>query len=281
MITAVGLVGLGKMGLPMARHLLAKGFSVAGHDISAERVEEAAALGVTACASPRDVAERSDLVIVVVGFDHEVMAVLEGDTGIFAGLRDGAVIGIASTVSLDTMAAIGRATAGLGRNAVALDIPICRGEPAAEAGTLLLLAGGDAEAHARCRPAFEAFASDIHLLGALGAGQVGKLVNNLLLWACISANHEGLKLGEALGVDAGLLREALLKSSGSNWALETWDRPRTMPWAEKDMTIVMQEADMARLSLPVSAVVKEAIKAIKVERDLPTPGATGAPRIGR
>jgi 3-hydroxyisobutyrate dehydrogenase-like beta-hydroxyacid dehydrogenase len=281
MILKVGVLGLGKIGLPMARHLLANGFSVAGYDLDDTRLEAAAKLGATTCASPCEVAEQSDLVIVVVGFDHEVMAVLGGDDGVYSGLRDGAVIAVASTVTLDTMAEIGRAAADLDRKIGVLDIPICRGEPAAEAGKLLLLAGGDAETYERCRPAFATFASDSYLLGGLGAGQVGKLVNNLLLWACISANHEGLKLGQALGVDGDLLREALLKSSGSNWALETWDRPRAMPWAEKDMSIVMQEADRARLSLPVCGVVKEAIKAIKIERDLPTPGVTGGPRIGQ
>ena len=79
-----------------------------------------------------------------------------------------------------------------------------RGEPAAEAGELLVMVGGDTEAFESCKPALASFASSIFYLGQLGAGQVGKMVNNLILWSCISANHEGLKLAERLGVDPGV-----------------------------------------------------------------------------
>lgn len=281
MIKSVGIIGLGKMGHPMARHLLAGQFEVFGFDIDPAKIEAAKLLGVSMCASPAQLADNSDLVIVIVGFDSEVMSVLRGKDGVFQNLRKGAVIGIASTVTIDTMNAIAVEVDGLDKGAAVLDIPICRGEPAAEAGTLLMLVGGEQEPAERCHAAFSTFSSDIHHLGNLGAGQAGKLVNNLLLWSCISANYEGLKLGEALGLDPKRLREALVKSSGRNFALETWDRPRAMPWAEKDMTIVMQEADRMRLSLPTCAVVKEVVKGIKIERGLPTPGVVCEPPIAQ
>ena len=103
-------------------------------------------------------------------------------------------------------------------------------------------------------------------LGEAGAGQTGKMVNNLILWACISANYEGLKLGEKLGVDRAAMREMLLSSSGENWPLRTGAGDRPMPWAEKDMMIVLDEADAARVSLPLCGTIKEVIKGIKVER---------------
>ena len=103
------------------------------------------------------------------------------------------------------------------------------------------------------------------------SAQVGKLVNNLILWACMSANREGLMLGEALGVDPEILREALLSSSAQNWSMEHRAEESGSPWAEKDMMIVLDEADRARLSLPVSGVVKEAIKQLKIERGDPMP----------
>lgn len=271
MIRRIGMIGLGKMGLPMSRHLIARGFAVAGYDLSAERCAMAADLGVTLCADPRAVAERSDLVIVVVGFDAEVFAVLQGPQGVYAGLAAGGIVAISSTVLPETMTRIAAEVAALDRGIGVIDIPTCRSERAAEKGTLLVLGGGDAVLFDRCRPAFETFATDIDLLGGIGAGQVGKLINNLLLWACISANYEGLKLGEALGVDPEKLRLALLKSSGQNWALETWLEPRPMPWAEKDMTIVAREADRVRVSLPLCGVVKEVVKGIKIERGLPAP----------
>ena len=267
----VGVIGLGKMGLPMARHLAAKNFSVHAYDLDEKRRESAQAVGANIYASPADVARVSDIVIVVVGFDNEVMEVVDGPGGLLSGARDGLVIAVASTVSIETMHTIAALQGVTARRIGVLDIPLCRGEPAAESGQLLLMAGGDAATFERCKPAFAAFANDQYLLGKLGSGQVGKMINNLLLWSCVSANHEGLKLGEALGVQSETLRQALLKSSGANWALETWLQPRPMPWAEKDMAIVMEEADNARLSLPLCGTVREVIKGIKIEKGLPPP----------
>ena len=101
------------------------------------------------------------------------------------------------------------------------------------------------------------------------------MVNNLILWACISANDEGFKLAQKLGVEREALRTALLESSADNWSLETRPEEKPMPWAEKDMTIVLKEADAARLSLPLCGVIKEVIKTVKLERGWPTPKAPG------
>nr|WP_255520294.1 NAD-binding protein [Ramlibacter aurantiacus] len=109
-------------------------------------------------------------------------------------------------------------------------------------------------------------------MGALGAGQIGKLVNNLILWACMSANYEGLKLASALGVEPEALRRVLVQSSASNWSLQTRADEKPVPWAEKDMTIVLKEADLAHVSLPLCGVVKEVIKGFKIERGLPLLG---------
>ena len=97
------------------------------------------------------------------------------------------------------------------------------------------------------------------------------MVNNLLLWACTAANDEGLRLGQALGVDPRRLREALLHGSGTNWSLESGAGERPMPWAEKDMSIVLHEADLARLSLPLSGTVKEVIKGLKIRKGYEMP----------
>jgi 3-hydroxyisobutyrate dehydrogenase-like beta-hydroxyacid dehydrogenase len=269
MIKTVGVVGLGKMGLPMARHLIARGFTVCGFDPFPPAIEAAAHLGVEMPGTLRAVAAMSDLVLVVVGFDDEVHQVLRAEDGLLAGARPGTVIAVASTVTPGTMQEIAEA-ARVGQVEV-LDVPMCRGEPAAEAGKLLVMVGGDKVAFERCRPALSAFADSIFHLGDVGAGQVGKMINNLLLWAAIAANTEGLKLADSLGVEPEALRQALLLSSGNNWALETWAQPRAMPWAEKDMAIVMQEADRARLSLPLCGVIREVIKGIKIERGLPPP----------
>ena len=271
-VKRVGIVGLGKMGLPMARHLRKAGFEVSACDIDTAAQAQAKSAGITVVASPGQVAANSDFVIVVVGFDSEAEAVVLGAGGISASARPGLMVGIASTVAPRTMAKIAGKLAGSG--VTLLDMPITRGEGAAEAGKLLVMVGGDAEAFAACKPALQSFANSIYHVGDLGAGQTGKMVNNLILWACISANHEGFKLAEKLGVDKERLREALLDSSASNWALETQPEKQPMPWAEKDMRIVLSEADRLRLSVPLCGVITEVVKGVKFERGWPTPGVS-------
>lgn len=269
-IRNVGIIGLGKMGLPMARLIRERGFAVTGYDVALPALKAAAGVGIAAVNSPKAVAAASDLVIVVVGFDSEVEAVMFGDNGALAGAADGSVIAIASTIAPATMRKLARRCAD--RPAVMLlDIPLCRGEQAAERGKLLIMGGGDKTAFDACRPVFAAFADAVFHLGSVGAGEVGKMVNNLILWACISANDEGLKLGHKLGVERDALREALVASSASNWALASRIEEQPMPWAEKDMTIVLKEADRLRMSVPLCGVVKEVVKTVKFERNYPTP----------
>lgn len=275
-IRKVGLIGLGKMGLPMARHLAAEGFAVTGFDVNPAANAKARAVGAKTVKSPAQVGAASDLVIVIVGFDSEVDKALFGPSGIMAGAKPGLTVAIASTISPSYMRELPERAArakGRKKKVTFVDAPLCRGEPAAEAGELLLLGGGDEAVFERCRPAFETFATSIHYLGGLGAGQVGKMVNNLILWACISANDEGLKLARTLGVEQEPLRRALLQSSARNWALEMHNVDLPMPWAEKDMSLVLHEADEARVSLPLCGVIKEVIKRIKVERGQPYPRA--------
>jgi 3-hydroxyisobutyrate dehydrogenase-like beta-hydroxyacid dehydrogenase len=271
-IRNIGVIGLGKMGMPMARLLRERGFTVTGYDVALPVVKAAAGNGIQPVNSPKAVAAASDLTIIAVGFDSEVEAVMFGDNGALAGASDGSVIAIASTVAPATMRKLKRRCAH--RPAVALlDIPLCRGEQAAERGKLLIMGGGDKAAFDACRPAFAAFADAVFHLGPLGSGEVGKMVNNLILWACISANDEGLKLGNKLGVDRDTLREALVASSASNWALASRIEEQPMPWAEKDMTIVLKEADLLRMSVPLCGVVKEVVKTVKFEHNWPTPHA--------
>jgi len=263
-IKTVGMVGLGKMGNPMARLLASKGFAAVGYDPSAAACKASAAHGVTIASSASDLATKCDLVIVVAAFEHQVEDALFGKNGIVEGAKKGLIVGIASTISPKGMRDFGKRLSEKG--IVPLDIPLCRGEPFAEAGTLLIIGGGDKAAFERCRPAFETFATSVYHLGDVGAGQVGKMVNNLILWACISANYEGLKIGDKLGVDREAMRTMLLDSSAQNWALGSGAGDRPMPWAEKDMMIVLEEADAARISLPLCGSIKEVIKGIKVER---------------
>lgn len=257
------------MGAPMARHLIAKGYNVAGYDPVDAARRAALGLGVTVLDSPREVARASDVAIVVVGFDHEVEGAIYGPNGIMEGARPGLIVAIGSTVAPRYSQRLAQRLRE--KEVVLLDIPLARGEAAAVAGKLLIYGAGDEAAFEACRPAFSAFASDIFHLGAAGAGQVGKMVNNLLLWACTSANDEGLRLGESLGVSAEKLRVALRAGSGQNWAMDNRADLSGMPWAEKDMSIVLHEADLARLALPLCGTVKETIKDLKIRMGLGLP----------
>lgn len=270
-IRTVGILGLGKMGCPMARHIIAGGYRVVGYDPVAEACRAAAAHGARIAGSAREVAQASELVIIVVGFDSEVEDVLFGKDGVLAGARPGLVVALGSTVAPRYAKRLAQRLAE--RGVVLLDIPLTRGEAAAVSGKLLILGAGDEARFEACRPVFASFASDVFYLGPAGAGQVGKMVNNLILWACMAANDEGLRLGSALGVDPEKLRAALHHSSAQNWSMDTRAEQSGMPWAEKDMTIVLAEADHARLSLPLCGTIKEVIKGLKIRMGLGMPAA--------
>lgn len=260
----IGIVGIGKMGRPIARYMIAGGFAVCGFDPAIAACERAAALGIRILPSPKQVARESDLVVILVGSEAQVDEVIFGDEGLLAGAAAGLVLAVGSTVAASYVRDVGRRVAKRGVRLV--DIPVTRGEAAAENAELMVLGGGDEEVFSACRPVLTTFASDIFHLGPLGAGQVGKMVNNLILWACMAANDEGLRLAQAFGLDPDQLRRALVASSAQNWSLTTRADEKPVPWAEKDMTIVLHEADEARLSLPLCGCIKEVIKGFKLRK---------------
>ncbi|NBY70990.1 MAG: NAD(P)-dependent oxidoreductase [Betaproteobacteria bacterium] len=269
-IHTVGLLGLGKMGAPMAGHLIRKGFKVVGFDPTPAAGDHAKTLGVHMVPSPAEVARQSDLVLVVVGFDSEVEDAIWGPEGVMQGAAPGLIVALGSTVSPSYAQTLGFQL--LQKHITLLDIPLTRGEAAAISGKMLILGAGEPQAFEACRPVFDTFASDIfHLGDTAGAGQVGKMVNNLILWACTAANDEGLRLGESMGVDPAKMRKALHHSSAQNWAMDERADLSGMPWAEKDMNIVLHEADQVRISLPLCGTIKEVIKGLKIRMGLGIP----------
>lgn len=268
-IKTIGIIGLGAMGRPMARHLMAAGFTVCGSDRQDEARSKGAALGVQILAAPADVARQADCVMIVVGFDSDVERVFFAPDGLMESARDGLIVGVGSTISPSYARELAERTKGSGL--ILLDMALTRGEAAAEAGKMLVLGGGDRQAFDRCRPALQTFASDIFHLGPFSAGQVAKMTNNMILWACIAANDEAIRLAEGLGMDTAALIEALSHSSAQNWAMSTQIQTNPMPWAEKDMVIAMIEADNLRMPLPLAGHVRELIKAFKLRHGYPTP----------
>lgn len=269
-IKTVGVLGLGAIGRPMGRHLVAAGYVVVGHDPEPESTRRAAEVGVRPLASPKEVAQASDMVLIVVGFEKQVESVVFGADGVLAGARPGLVLGLGSTVSPSYARELAQRLDGSGVDL--LDMPMTRSDRAADDGTMLVLAGAEPGVLDACRPVLDTFATDVFDLGPFGSGQVAKMVNNMILWACVAANDEGLRFGEALGVDQERMRQALVVSSAANFALIERADEHPLPWAEKDMVIAQGEADRLRFPMPVGGLVKEIVKAFKVVRGYPTPG---------
>lgn len=253
----VGIVGVGRMGQAMVRHLVANGFSVTGCDIDPKCCEAAKAAGATIVADPAAVGRAAKLVIVAVGYDHEASAVMLEGNGLLAAMGSGSVIAMSATCTPEHVKMLAAKAAEKGVDL--LDAPICRGAQAAAAGTMLTLMGGSQAVFDRCLPVFRTFCSDIRLLGDIGAGQFGKALNNFLLWVNGVALIEAGRLSEANGMDLVKLREALLLSSGASDALKNWDNVSFL-WALKDMQIVSRMADSAGLSMPIAGAIKEMVK---------------------
>ncbi|TMH42640.1 MAG: NAD(P)-dependent oxidoreductase, partial [Betaproteobacteria bacterium] len=146
-----------------------------------------------------------------------------------------------------------------------VDSTVCRGGEAADSGTLLSFVGGSAQVVARLTPVLRAYSSDVVHTGGVGTAQVAKAANNLILWACLVADHEALALAQHYGADVEALRRALLMSSCANGPLEKWGS-QTMAWAEDDMAIVAEMAAQARIALPQARVNREICRALKPRR---------------
>jgi 3-hydroxyisobutyrate dehydrogenase/2-hydroxy-3-oxopropionate reductase len=253
----IGLVGPGRMGYAMLKHLIAKGYGVTVTDISAENIARAKEAGAEAAADPAALGKVTDFVIIAVGFDDEALAVTLGENGLIEALQPGAVIAVSSTVAPETVQRIEAEAAK--KNIGVLDAPICRGGWAADEGTLLALFGASEDVVERAKPVYSAFSSDIVHVGSVGHGQVAKTMNNMLLWVNGIALMEAGRLSESTGIDLPKLREALLMSSGQSAALEDWDMI-TFTWALKDMQIVSKMADKAGITMPIAGAIKELVK---------------------
>lgn len=268
----VGLIGVGRMGEPMARHWLAAGHQVATYDPRSEAVAEIVKRGATAEASPADVARASDVIVVIVGYPPQVDAAMEGDDGVLAGIGPGAIVVISSTTSPGQVKRL--AVLCEGRSASLLDAPVARGEPAARNANLLWFAGGEASVLERARPVLAVCGPDVHHVGGNGAGQVAKALNNMLLWAAVVSNREALAVADAFDLDQERLRTALLDSSAASWAMSHWDMMEYTPWAHKDMVLTLEMADEAGLSLPLAGLLRESVKDRWRERGVEIASAT-------
>jgi 3-hydroxyisobutyrate dehydrogenase-like beta-hydroxyacid dehydrogenase len=251
----VGFVGCGEMGEPMAGHVLKTGkFEVWVFDIRKAATKAIARRGAKAAESLEELGRHCDLIIVMVGHDHQVKQVV---TDLARVGKKGAVIVITATTHPDIVvecAAIARKR-GMG----VIDAPVCFGLEGARNGTLASLVGGTARDVAKARPVLECYSRAVHHLGELGAGEVGKTLNNMLHWAHCIANYEALLLGKVYGLDAQKLRETLVQCPATNGTLARWDGTK-FTWQEKDMDIALDLAQKRKLPLPFFGQVDQMIK---------------------
>jgi 3-hydroxyisobutyrate dehydrogenase-like beta-hydroxyacid dehydrogenase len=235
------------MGGPIGRHLLAAGTPVAAYDPDVQALGRLASLGGVVCTSAGEVAAQAELVLVVVVDDVQAF---DAVTACLAGAREGTVIAICASVRPDTCRELARE--GDAHGVHVIDAALVRGERGAEEGRLVLYCGGPAEVVERIRPLCEPFTEAVVHVGDVGAGQVAKTANNILLWACIRADVEALRLGRALGVEPSKLREALAIGSGANRPLAEWGNHR-LRWPHKDLEVALAVAAEAGVDMPFVA----------------------------
>jgi 3-hydroxyisobutyrate dehydrogenase-like beta-hydroxyacid dehydrogenase len=258
-IKRTGVIGLGAMGLQMARHMANNDFDVLGHDVSADAVASAASHGLRV-ADTAAVARHAEVVVVMVATDEQVESVT---TTLIASLAPGAVICIASSVAPDTCRDLAARAAQRGIGL--LDTPVVLGQQAADEARLTIYAGGEARWFERAQPALATFGRQVLHLGPVGTGQIAKTINNMLLWACMAANFEALTFAKQLGADIPKLVAALGHGSGANWSLSRWGKS-TGKWSEKDMDVALELAQAAKVPLPLGALVDQLVKSINQDR---------------
>jgi 3-hydroxyisobutyrate dehydrogenase-like beta-hydroxyacid dehydrogenase len=256
----VGFVGCGEMGEPMAGHVLESGkFEVWVFDIRPAATKAIAKKGAKVAGSLKELGRVCDLFIVMVGYDHEVKQVVS-DLAMVG--NSGAVIVITATSHPDMVIECARIARNQGMGVI--DAPVCYGREGARNGTLASLVGGASKDVAKARPVLECYSRAVHHLGELGAGEIGKTLNNMLHWAHCIANYEALLLGKIYGLDAQKLRETLIQCPATNGTLARWDGTK-FTWQEKDMDIALDLAQKRKLPLPFFGQVDQMIKCLHAD----------------
>ena len=256
----IGFIGAGRIGQALVAHLVRKGFSVRAWDIDTAKRAGVEERGARWAELP-ELARASDAILICVGYDRDLRTLVDG--GLLDHVGGGGIVAVLSTVEPHTVQELAARAQATGIRVV--DATMCRGGRAADAGTMLSFVAGDAAAVEAVKPAIAAYSTDIVYTGAVGTAQAAKAANNLLMWACLIANHEALALARRFGVDVDLLREALLKTGAENGVLRNWGTS-TMAWADDDLEIIQSMARQARISLPQVDVNRELCRELKPKK---------------
>tara|TARA_A100001391_G_scaffold66729_3_gene42509 strand:- start:98899 stop:99825 length:927 start_codon:yes stop_codon:yes gene_type:complete len=269
-MSKVAFLGLGVMGAPMAAHLARAGHQVTVYNRTASRAEawqaNLASEGFAAsiAATPAEAARGQDVVLACLGNDDDLAAVMLGDDGALKAMREGALFVDHTTVS----PAIARTIAqeAESRGVFALDAPVSGGQAGAENGKLSIMCGGSDAAMATARPVIEAYAARIVHVGAAGAGQATKAVNQVCIAGVLAGLSEGVRLAQAEGLAMDKVLEAISGGAAQSWQMENrwptmaageFDFGFAIDWMRKDLAIALAEAKDAGLSLPITALVDQ------------------------
>jgi len=265
----VGFVGLGIMGRPMARNLLAAGYELVVHNRSRGKAEGLAEEGASVADNPKEVAESCETVITMLSDSPQVEEVLAGENGVFEGVGEGALLVDMSTIS--PVVAKELAAEARERGASMLDAPVSGGEPGAEAGTLSIMVGGSVENFDRAQPLFEVMGTTVVHVGDSGTGQVVKACNQIVVALTIEAVSEALVLGSKAGVDPAKVIEVLSGGMAGNKVMEVrgekflkheFDPGFKLELHRKDLGIALAAGREYGVPLPVTGIVDQVLEAL-------------------
>jgi 3-hydroxyisobutyrate dehydrogenase len=264
-VRRVGVIGLGAMGMGVARSLLRAGLEVHAFDVRASAMDEIVAAGAQGAASPADMGARVDAVLLLVVNAAQTEAVLFGVEGIAATLAPGAVVIASATVSPEFAEALDARLADLGLQLI--DAPVSGGAAKAASGEMSVMAAGAPAAFDRCKPVFDAICSRLYRLGDRpGQGSKVKMINQLLAGVHIAAAAEAMALGLRAGVDPDALYEVISNSAGSSWMFQNrvphilrgdYAPLSAVDIFVKDLGIVLDYSKKSVFPLPLSATAHQ------------------------
>lgn len=254
-MTTVGFIGLGEQGKPLAVNVVEAGFDLLVNDVRPEAVAALVARGARAARTARELAAAADVVEVIVVDDRQVEAVVLGDDGVLAGARPGSLLAIHSTVRPSTVRKIGERAMSSG--VAVLDVPMSGGPAAAAERKMCYIAGGAADALARCRPVFETSAATIVHTGALGTGMAAKIAHQVVVCVNMLAAHEGFEIARCAGLDLDAFGEVIHAGAAQSRIADRWAQSRPSPSTgalfEKDLMLALELA--RELGLELSAAI--------------------------
>ena len=261
----VAFLGLGVMGHPMAGHLARAGHSVTVYNRTLAKAQAwVAEYGHAFAATPKLAAAGADIVFACVGNDDDLRSVVLGDDGAFAGMKTGAVFVDHTTASAAVARELSAAAQTRGLHFV--DAPVSGGNLGAINGTLTVMCGGDPAAFDTIHPVAMAFAKAVTLLGASGAGQLAKMVNQVAIAGLVQGLAEAIAFGEKAGLDMNAVLGVIGKGAAQSWQMDNrgpsmledrFDFGFAVDWMRKDLGLVLDEAKRNGARLPVTALVDQ------------------------